>query len=338
MATKNEFKIIINGNSGTGKTSYSNRWIKNSYSVNYEPTLFGDFATKNIEIDNVKYKIQLFDLPGEDNEANFTKIFVKNAQGCIILSDTKNIKNSENIKNFRLKVKENSKFMDGGEIPCILVENQSDKLKEDSEYLKYESQLKKLGEENDFDGTFLVSARNGKNINESMEFLIKQIIKRKEIYEKKQNDNKIIEKKNNEENIDISNKIKLNKIDDNLLNLSLSIDEIEYKHNINIDELKEEYNILKSIKNAEDFIDIISILLKKKKVKINLIIKKIIIQISILFTSLTGDEVKILFDLTPENIDNKKLNKYLIETLIEKDEKINKLTKENEELKKKLNI
>ena len=41
-------------------------------------------------------------------------------------------------------------------------------------------ELKKFSEENGFNGCFKTSAKTGKNIKESMEFLIKEIIKRLE--------------------------------------------------------------------------------------------------------------------------------------------------------------
>lgn len=61
MSAKNEFKIIIIGNSKTGKTSYSNKWSENSFSENYQPTYFGENKTKEIEIDKKPYTISLFD-------------------------------------------------------------------------------------------------------------------------------------------------------------------------------------------------------------------------------------------------------------------------------------
>ena len=73
-------------------------------------------------------------------------------------------------------------FLDGGEIPCILVENKLDLLDDQNEG---EESLKKFSKESDFCGCFRTSAKTGKNISESMEFLIKVIIKRLKDMEEK---------------------------------------------------------------------------------------------------------------------------------------------------------
>lgn len=328
MSTLNEFKIIIIGNSKTGKTSYVNKWIENSFSENYQPTFFGGNKTKIIEIEKSSYKINLYDLPGEDNyPPTFTNMMAKNTDGCIIISDSLDIQTRDNAKKFRSYLNEIVAFRDGGKIPCVLVENKIDLLPEIKPGSKYENDLNKFCEENDIDKSFLVSCKTGQKIIESIEFLIKEIIKRLKLNE---------EKNNKDKNINID-KILFQKLENNLVNISLRKDEDEYKTELNLDKIKEKHNILKAIKDREDFIIILSTLLKKKKIRVNYYIDKILIQIGVLFTSLTGEEKEITFDLTPQSIDGKQLSKYLIEELNKKDEIINLLIKENDKLKNKLN-
>ena len=68
--------------------------------------------------------------------------------------------------------------MDGGKLPCILVENKCDLLGEGEED-NIES-LKEFADKNGYVGCYRASAKTGKNINESMEFLIKSIVERME--------------------------------------------------------------------------------------------------------------------------------------------------------------
>ena len=328
MSAINEFKIIIIGNSKTGKTSYANKWIENSFSEDYQATFFGGNKTKEIEIDKKLYKINLYDLPGEDNyPPTFTNMFSKDTDGCIIISDALNIQTRDNAKKFREYLNEIMTYQDGGKIPCILVENKIDLLPEIKPGFKYENDFFQFSKESGIDNSFLVSSKTGKNIIESLEFLIREIIKRKKLNE---------EDHDNLNNIDI-NKICFQKLENNLIKMSLRKDNNEYKIEIDINKIKEDYNILKSIKDREDFINILSILFKKKKIRVNYFINKIFIQIGVLFTSLTGEEKEIAFDLTPQLIDRKQLTKYFIEEWAKKDEIINSLIKENDKLKNKLN-
>ena len=68
------------------------------------------------------------------------------------------------------------RFLDDGFLPCILVENKVDLLEpNDAEDI---NSLKEFADNNEFNGFFRTSAKTGQNINESMECLIKIIIKR----------------------------------------------------------------------------------------------------------------------------------------------------------------
>lgn len=69
-------------------------------------------------------------------------------------------------------------FYDDGCLPAVLIQNKVDLLNPEEE--NNTEELDKFCKDNGFDGGFRTSAKTGKNISESMEFLIKQIIKKLE--------------------------------------------------------------------------------------------------------------------------------------------------------------
>ena len=88
MATfRSDIKIIIIGNSGAGKTSFVNKWTKNIFNETYQATIVSEFGFKIFEVDGKIYRIQLWDIAGQDKQATITKIFVKDAFGCIVVTD-----------------------------------------------------------------------------------------------------------------------------------------------------------------------------------------------------------------------------------------------------------
>ena len=87
---RTDLKIIVIGASGTGKTSLVNKWTKNLFSEVYKATIVSEFGFKIFEKDGKLYRIQLWDLAGQDKNAMVTKIFAKDAHGCIIMSDATN--------------------------------------------------------------------------------------------------------------------------------------------------------------------------------------------------------------------------------------------------------
>ena len=78
---------------------------------------------------------------------------------------------------WKSSVDEAATFLDGGKLPCLLVENKVDLLDNAEEE---DATLQEFATSNEFCGCFRTSAKTGLNISESMEFLIKTIIKRME--------------------------------------------------------------------------------------------------------------------------------------------------------------
>ena len=119
---------------------------------------------------------------GQDKNATITKIFAKDAHGAVIMSDAVNIDSRKDSIKWKNSIDEVANFIDGGKLPCILVENNIDLLPYEE---KDELELQRLSEKYGFIGTFRVSSNTGKNVNEAMDFLIKNIIKRKDDFEDK---------------------------------------------------------------------------------------------------------------------------------------------------------
>ena len=92
---RSDLKIIVIGTSGTGKTSYVNKWTKNIFSDTYKATIVSEFGFKIFEQDGKLYRIQLWDLAGQDKNAMVTKIFAKDAHGCVVMSDATNTSTRE---------------------------------------------------------------------------------------------------------------------------------------------------------------------------------------------------------------------------------------------------
>ena len=95
MSYRSDFKIIVIGTSDTGKTSYVNKWTKNLFSDTYKATIVSEFGFKIFEEQGKLYRIQLWDLAGQDKNAMVTKIFAKDAHGVVVMADASNIETRE---------------------------------------------------------------------------------------------------------------------------------------------------------------------------------------------------------------------------------------------------
>jgi len=73
-------------------------------------------------------------------------------------------------------VDEGERFLDGKNVPCVLVENKADLLPKEN--VNDLVSLKGFASSNNFIASFRTSAKTGYNINESMSFLIEHILQR----------------------------------------------------------------------------------------------------------------------------------------------------------------
>ena len=92
---RSDLKIIVIGTSGTGKTSFVNKWTKNIFSDTYKATIVSEFGFKIFEQEGKLYRIQLWYLAGQDKNAMVTKIFAKDAHGCVVMADATNAQTRE---------------------------------------------------------------------------------------------------------------------------------------------------------------------------------------------------------------------------------------------------
>ena len=54
---KNDIKIIVVGNSGTGKTSFVNKWIKDTFDESYKATIVSEFSYQIVDYNALYHKV-----------------------------------------------------------------------------------------------------------------------------------------------------------------------------------------------------------------------------------------------------------------------------------------
>ena len=183
---RTDIKIVVLGNSGTGKTSFCNLWVNNVFNEEYKPTIMSEFSFKMYNYKGNYYKVQIWDLAGQDKNIYTSKVFTKGAHGCLILYDAENQGSFENTTKWKKSIDENTTFIDETPLPITLVQNKIDLV--DPENLeKDEEELKKFVEDNGFLTFSRTSCKNNQNINETMDHLLSNIIDRLEEYHKKNN-------------------------------------------------------------------------------------------------------------------------------------------------------
>ena len=78
--------------------------------------------------------------------------------------------------NWQKLVSDEAKFLDGGKLPFILVQNKVDLIENRDTFEKIEEETKKISEFNQYEKYFMTSVKQNVNVEEAMTFLIENII------------------------------------------------------------------------------------------------------------------------------------------------------------------
>ena len=183
---KMDLKIIILGNSGTGKTSLCKKWIGEERE-SIKPTIITEYFSKIYVYNDKAYRIQLWDIGGQDRSNAIGKVFSKDSHGCILVSDVNNNQSLEDTIGWKSTIEDDCKFVDGEKIPFLLLRNKIDTIKSEKEKESLEKETKIFSEENEFDLYGLTSALEDINVQESINSFVEHIINRLNQYLSKGN-------------------------------------------------------------------------------------------------------------------------------------------------------
>ena len=94
-------KVVLVGESGVGKTSLSNRYIKNSFfQVFSNHGVLYETKTVFLKDCNQSIKFEIWDTAGQEKYRSLAKVFYKNASACILVYDITKKDTFQELKNF----------------------------------------------------------------------------------------------------------------------------------------------------------------------------------------------------------------------------------------------
>ena len=188
QSIRTDLKILVIGCSGAGKTSFVQRWIKGEFEQSYKPTIVSEFQYKIFECRGNCYRIQLWDIGGQDKTPSMAKIFTRDSHGCIVICDITKKDTFEETKKWKKIVNDESAFIDGEKLPFILIQNKIDLIKDDNDYLSFvTNETKKMAEDKEFIGYYMTSVKENINVEEPIHYLIDIIVERLDKFSSNEN-------------------------------------------------------------------------------------------------------------------------------------------------------
>ena len=170
--TIKEYKVIMLGDYGVGKSSMIHRYIHNKFKKDKDNnTENSENFKKIIQIDEFsKIRLDIWDTAGQEKGGKMFKQYYKDIYGAFLMIDLTNKESFNNIEKWLKELKENSPR----DIVYIFIGNKSDLIEE--RQIMYED-IKDFAQD---DLYYEVSSKSGNNISLAFESLAYNIMKKQE--------------------------------------------------------------------------------------------------------------------------------------------------------------
>ncbi|NVM37366.1 MAG: GTP-binding protein [Candidatus Lokiarchaeota archaeon] len=135
------FKFVIIGNHEVGKTSLVRRFIENKFSHDYRATIGLNILSHSIEFFGNKIIYSLWDVGAQKYFKRFRQTYYLGTQAAFIVFDLTNRESFENVKEWYGELEN---FIEGREIPIIIIGNKTDL--EDQRVIQYQDGVNLVNE------------------------------------------------------------------------------------------------------------------------------------------------------------------------------------------------
>ena len=115
-------KIILVGDSGTGKSCLLHRFVEDSFSDEQTQTIGVEFGAKSVQVMGHWVKLQIWDTAGQERYRSVTRSYYRGAVGCLLVYDTTCRASFEHISEWLADVRQ----LAGKDVVVMLVGNKAD--------------------------------------------------------------------------------------------------------------------------------------------------------------------------------------------------------------------
>uniref|UniRef100_A0A0D3ELB0 Ras-related protein Rab7 n=3 Tax=Oryza TaxID=4527 RepID=A0A0D3ELB0_9ORYZ len=119
-------KVIILGDSGVGKTSLMNQYVNKKFSNQYKATIGADFLTKEVQIDDRLFTLQIWDTAGQERFQSLGVAFYRGADCCVLVYDVNVTKSFERLNSWREEFLIQASPSDPENFPFVVLGNKID--------------------------------------------------------------------------------------------------------------------------------------------------------------------------------------------------------------------
>jgi small GTP-binding protein len=200
-------KILIIGDSGTGKTSLVNLYVYGKFNKVHKPTIVGTFQNKNYDYYGKQLKLTLWDIAGnywfigltyspflgQDRLGGVSKLFWRDAVGAVVVCD---VTRPETLENAILWKQQMEDYISGDpsmeKIPFVLAINKMDLVEDNEDRKTSQEYYNSFSKTNGFSAAIKTSAKENMNVDETFSALVESIVRDHSVTDPKSGKKQII--------------------------------------------------------------------------------------------------------------------------------------------------
>lgn len=122
VASMTEYKLVVVGAGGVGKSALTIQLIQNHFVDEYDPTI-EDSYRKQVVIDGETCLLDILDTAGQEEYSAMRDQYMRTGEGFLLVFAVNNAKSFEDISAYREQIK---RVKDAEEVPMVLVGNKCD--------------------------------------------------------------------------------------------------------------------------------------------------------------------------------------------------------------------
>ncbi|KAH0793473.1 ras-related protein Rab-7a [Histomonas meleagridis] len=171
-----KLKLILLGESGSGKTSIMRQYCNGTFDENPLITIGNDFGSRTITVNDIEVKISIWDTSGGEAYKNICWSYARHADGVIFVFDLTQPSSFTSLNYIYNKVTNGCSFKFNNPYPFLIVGNKTDLNKKTvSQYT-----IDNYKDSNNINLYYDVSAKTGENLDKAFYDLVKLILERTE--------------------------------------------------------------------------------------------------------------------------------------------------------------
>ena len=116
------FKIIIVGDSGVGKSSILKRAVQNKFDGSYQATIGFEFLLMHFKVNDLKIKLQIWDTCGQEMYRSLVQGFYRNTSLALVVYDVNQKKTYDSLDIWIKDIRQHTEQ----ELPIFIAGNKND--------------------------------------------------------------------------------------------------------------------------------------------------------------------------------------------------------------------